>query len=65
VVPAEHVKRVCFAEGVVTSESAWLAEFWAAGRSRAWALAQLPLLHVYGHSFEARVAMGLWGVRGR
>jgi hypothetical protein len=62
-VQADHVKRVCFQEGAVTSEAGWLAEFWAGGRSRAWILAQLPLLHVYGHYFEARVAAGLWGAR--
>lgn len=62
-VPAEHVKRVSFAEGAVTTEAAWLAEFWANARSRAWVLAQTPLLHVYGHWFEARVTAGLWGVR--
>ncbi len=62
-VPAERVKRVAFAEGAVAAEAAWLADFWAAGRSRAWFLCQVPLLHVYGHWFEARVAKGLWGVR--
>lgn len=41
----------------------WFTEFWAAGRTRAWILAQTPLLHVYGHAFEARVVAGLWGVR--
>lgn len=62
-VPAEVVQRVSFAEGAVSPGAAWLAEFWAAGRSRAWFLAQVPLLHVYGHYFEARVTMGLWGRR--
>ena len=62
-VPAERVKRVAFAEGAVAANAAWLADFWAAGRSRAWFLAQVPLLHVYGHWFEARVVKGLWGVR--
>ena len=62
-VPAERVERVAGEEGVVAAEAAWLAEFWGAGRSRAWFLAQLPLLHVYGHYFEARVARGLWGIR--
>lgn len=62
-VPAERVKQVAFAEGAVAANAAWLADFWAAGRSRAWFLAQVPLLHVYGHWFEARVAKGLWGSR--
>ncbi len=62
-VPAERVERVAGEEGVVAAEAAWLAEFWGAGRSRAWFLAQLPLLHVYGHYFDARVARGLWGIR--
>jgi hypothetical protein len=62
-VPAERVERVSGEEGVVAAEAAWLTEFWGAGRSRAWFLAQLPLLHVYGHYFEARVARGLWGIR--
>lgn len=62
-VPAERVERVSFFEGAVAPGAAWLAEFWAAGRSRAWFLAQVPLLHVYGHYFEARVTRGLWGVR--
>jgi hypothetical protein len=63
VVPAERVKRVSFAEGAVAAGQEWLAEFWAAGHSLAWVLAQLPLLHVYGHHFEARVTRGLWGLR--
>ena len=29
----------------------------------AWMLAQTPLLHVYGHYFEARAVAGLWGAR--
>ncbi len=62
-VEAERVKRVSFSEGAVAAGAEWLAEFWAGGRSRAWFLAQVPLLHVYGHFFEARVAAGLWGVR--
>lgn len=41
----------------------WLTEFWVAGRTRAWVLAQTPLLHVYGHYFEARAVAGLWGAR--
>ena len=36
----------------------WLTEFWAGGRTRAWVLAQTPLLHVYGHYFEARAVAG-------
>ena len=62
-VSAERVKHVAFAEGAVAPGAEWLAEFWAGGRSRAWILAQTPLLHVYGHYFEARVTAGLWGVR--
>jgi DinB superfamily len=62
-VPAERVRRVAAAEGAVAPGAEWLTEFWAGGRSRGWILSQLPFLHVYGHSFEARVAKGLWGVR--
>ena len=62
-VSAERVTRVSFAEGAVAAGQEWLAEFWAAGRSRGWYLAQLPLLHVYVHHFEARVTRGLWGLR--
>jgi hypothetical protein len=63
VVSAERVTRVCAEEGAVAPGAEWLTEFWAGGRSRGWVLAQTPLLHVYGHYFEARVAAGLWGVR--
>jgi hypothetical protein len=62
-VPADRVKQVSFGEGAVAAGAAWLADFWAAGRSRAWFLVQTPLLHVYGHYFEARVTAGLWGRR--
>ena len=62
-VPAERVERVVSSEGAVATGAEWLTDFWAAGRSRAWFLAQVPLLHVYGHYFEARVAAGLWGAR--
>lgn len=62
-VPAELVKRVAFAEGAVDPKAAWLADFWAGGRSRAWVLLQTSLLHVYGHYFEALVTKGLWGRR--
>jgi hypothetical protein len=61
VVPVERVKAAALAEGAVADEAAWLTEFWAKGRTRAWMLAQTGLLHVYGHYFEARVAKGLWG----
>jgi hypothetical protein len=54
---------VVLAEGVVAPGAEWLTEFWAGGRSRAWVLAQMALLHPYGHYYEARVASGLWGVR--
>jgi len=63
VVPADRVKRVCADEGAVAPGAEWLTEFWAKGRTRGWVLAQTPLLHVYGHYFEARVAAGLWGAR--
>lgn len=62
-VPAERVKRVAFSEGAVAAGAEWLAEFWAADRSRAWSLAQVALLHPYGHYYEARVAAGLLGAR--
>jgi hypothetical protein len=63
VVPADRVKRVCVDEGAVAKGAEWLTEFWAIRRTRGWLLAQTPLLHVYGHYFEARVAAGLWGAR--
>ena len=63
IVPAERVRRVCADEGAVTPGAAWLTEFWADRRTRGWLLAQTPLLHVYGHYFEARVTAGLWGAR--
>jgi len=63
VVPADRVKQVATAEGAVAPGAEWLTEFWAGGRTRAWVLAQTPLLHVYGHYFEARVVAGLWGAR--
>ena len=62
-VPKERVERVASAEGAVAPGAEWLTEFWAAGRTRAWVLAQTPLLHVYGHYFEARAVAGLWGAR--
>lgn len=62
-VPADRVKQVATAEGAVAAGAEWLTEFWASKRTRAWVLAQTPLLHVYGHYFEARVAAGLWGAR--
>jgi DinB superfamily len=63
IVPKERVERVATAEGAVAAGAEWLTEFWAGGRSVAWVLAQTPLLHVYGHYFEARAVAGLWGVR--
>lgn len=63
VVPADRVKRVCADEGAVAPGAEWLTEFWANRRTRGWLLVQTPLLHVYGHYFEARVAAGLWGAR--
>ena len=63
VVPADHVRHVSSTEGAVAPGVEWLTDFWAGGRSRAWFLSQVPLLHVYGHYFEARVAAGLWGTR--
>jgi hypothetical protein len=62
-VPGERVRSVVLAEEVVALGAEWLTEFWAGGRSRAWVLAQMALLHPYGHYYEARVASGLWGVR--
>ena len=62
-VPGDRVKSVVLAEGVVAPGAEWLTEFWAAGRSRAWTLAQTALLHPYGHYYEARVAAGLLGSR--
>src|SRR5437667_8795221 len=62
-VPRERVQRVASAEGAVAPGAEWLTEFWAAGRTCAWVLAQTPLLHVYGHYFEARAVAGLWGAR--
>ena len=56
-------RRVAFEEGAVARKAAWLADFWGGGRSRVWLLSQTPLLHVYGHYFEARVVRGLWGLR--
>ena len=63
VVPKERVERVASDEGAVARGAEWLTEFWAGGRTRAWVLAQTPLLHVYGHYFEARAVAGLWGAR--
>ncbi|PYM76313.1 MAG: hypothetical protein DME10_01380 [Candidatus Rokuibacteriota bacterium] len=62
-VPGERVRSVVLAEDVVAPGAEWLTEFWAGGRSRAWVLAQMALLHPYGHYYEARVASGLWGAR--
>jgi hypothetical protein len=62
-VPEDRVERVARDEGAVAPGAEWLTEFWAAGRTRAWVLAQTPLLHVYGHYFEARAVAGLWGAR--
>ncbi len=64
-VPSDRVRRTVAEEGVVAAGAEWLTEFWGAGRSRGWFLAQLPSLHVYGHYFEAQVVAGLLGVRGR
>ena len=63
VVPADRVKRVCADEGAVAPGAEWLTEFWANRRTRGWLLVQTPLLHVYGHYFEALATAGLWGVR--
>lgn len=63
VVPKTRVEHVARAEGAVAPGAEWLTEFWADGRTRAWVLAQTPLLHVYGHYFEARAVAGLWGAR--
>jgi hypothetical protein len=63
VVPKDRVERVAREEAAVAPGAEWLTEFWAGGRTRAWVLAQTPLLHVYGHYFEARAVAGLWGQR--
>ena len=63
IVPRKRVELVASAEGAVAPGAEWLTEFWAGGRTRAWVLAQTPLLHVYGHYFEARAVAGLWGAR--
>jgi hypothetical protein len=65
VVPADRVKRVCADEAVVAPGAEWLTEFWANRRTRGWLLVQTPLLHVYGHYFEALATAGLLGVRSR
>lgn len=61
-IEGERVKRVVRAEGIVAPGVEWLTEFWAGGRTRAWVLAQMALLHPFGHYYEARVAAGLLGV---
>jgi hypothetical protein len=63
VVPADRVCHAASADGVVAPNAAWLTEFWAKGRTRAWMLTQTASLHPYGHYFEARVVKGLWGQR--
>ena len=63
VVGGERVKSVVLAEGIVAPGAEWLTEFWAGGRTRAWVLTQMALLHPFGHYYEARVAAGLWGSR--
>ena len=60
-IPEDRVRSVCAAEDVVDPRAAWLVDFWAAGRSRAWLLVQVALLHPYAHYFDARVTRGLWG----
>ena len=62
-VSGERVRSVVLAEGVVAPGAEWLTDFWAAGHSRAWILAQTALLHPYGHYYDARVTAGLWGAR--
>lgn len=62
-VSGERVRSVVLSEDVVAPGAEWLTEFWAGGRTRAWVLAQMGLLHPFGHYYEARVAAGLWGVR--
>src|SRR5437899_5970616 len=58
-VPGERVRSVVLAEDVVTPGAEWLTEFWAGGRSRAWVLAQMALLHPYGHYSAARITSAL------
>ena len=63
VLPKARVERVAAEEGVVAPGAEWVTEFWAGGRTRGWVLVQTPLLHVYGHYFEALAVAGLWGSR--
>ena len=63
VVDPDHVRNVCVGEGIVAPGIEWLTEFWAKHRKRSWLLAQMALLHPYGHYYEGRVAAGLWGQR--
>ena len=57
-VPAEHVRRVVAADGLLVEAGKWVEDFWAAGRTRGWFLLQVGLLHPYGHWFEAMVTRG-------
>ena len=59
----DRVRKLCAGEGVVAPGAEWLTEFWAGNRKRSWLLAQMALLHPYGHYYEARVAAGLFGKR--
>ncbi len=63
VADGDRVRTLCAGEGVVAPGAEWLTEFWATNRKRSWLLAQMALLHPYGHYYEARVAAGLFGRR--
>ena len=59
VVPAERVRHVVAADGLLVEAGAWVGDFWAGSRSRGWCLLQVGLLHPYGHCFDALITRGL------
>ncbi|MGQ0570161.1 MAG: DinB family protein [Armatimonadota bacterium] len=64
VITEQFAQRVGIEEGAVGANGRWLVEYWT-GKTRAWFLGQLALVHTYGHIYEARVVKGLWGLHGR
>ena len=58
-VPAERVRCAVTEDQLLVEAGRWVADFWAAGRSRGWYLLQVGLLHPYGHYFDAMVTRGL------
>jgi hypothetical protein len=60
-VPPEHVRREVDGQGLLVDAGRWVADFWAAGRTRGWFCLQTALLHPYGHWFDALVTRGLLG----